>query len=34
MFKGANFVYNHIFNKHINMISEKIDKEVIILNLY
>lgn len=28
MFKGSNFVYNHIFNKHINLINEKVDKEV------
>ena len=30
MFKGPNFVYNHIFNKHMNLILEKIDKEVFI----
>jgi len=28
MFKGANFVYNHIYNKHMNLILEKVDKEV------
>lgn len=28
MFKGPNFVYNHIYNKHMNLILEKIDKEV------
>lgn len=28
MFKGPNFVYNHIFNKHINLIQENVDKDV------
>lgn len=29
MFKGANFVHNHIFNKHMNMINDLVDKPVI-----
>src|SRR4051812_42284633 len=27
MFKGANFVHNHIFNKHMNLITESVDKQ-------
>jgi hypothetical protein len=27
MFKGPNFVYNHIFNKHLNLIQDYVDKE-------
>ena len=26
MFKGSNFVYNHIFNKHMDMIEENLVK--------
>lgn len=28
MFKAPNFVHNHIFNKHMSMIQENVDKDV------
>ncbi len=34
MFKGPNFVYNHIFNKHMDKIEEEVDKDVIIFIFY
>src|SRR3569623_1357645 len=32
MFKGPNFVYNHIYNKHFNLINEFVDKEISIIS--
>lgn len=28
MFKGPNYVYNHIFNKHMDLVQENVDNEV------
>ena len=28
MFKGPNFVHNHIINKHMALVEDNVDKEV------